>query len=230
MLFGRGLVPATFKARLNRFLGEVEIDRRRVLCFIPNPGRMEELLHPDAKVYLLEKASEHRKTGFDLVLVDLDGTLVSVDSRTPNKVVAEAIETGRLHELHGLRIEKKEPVFEDSRLDFRLAGAQTSMLLEVKSCTLVEEETGLFPDAPTERGRRHLHALVRTLETGRAAVLFLIQRSDANAFRPNEGTDPRFAEVLRKAVECGVEVYAYNSRVTLQGVSMNRRVSVTLSS
>jgi len=192
MLFGRELVPATFKARPNRFLGEVEIDGDRVLCFIPNPGRMEELLHPDANVYLLEKPSEHRKTGFDLVLVDLCGTLVSVDSRMPNKVVAEAIETRRMPVFRGLRIAKREPVFEDSRLDFRLVDAQTSMLLEVKSCTLVRDETGLFPDAPTERGRRHLRTLVRALEVGRAAMTFLIQRSDAVSLRPNEETDPRF--------------------------------------
>lgn len=221
-------MPATFKARPNRFLGEVETDGGRALCFIPNPGRMEELLHPDAKVYLLERVSEHRKTRFDLVLVDLDGTLVSVDSRVPNRVVAEAVEGGRLPEFHGLRIEKREPVFGHSRLDFRLAGASNAMLLEVKSCTLVVDGTAIFPDAPTERGRRHLNALVRALEAGRAAVLFLIQRSDADTFRPNDETDPQFAGALRDAVDLGVEVYAYNSRVTLQGVWMNRRISVKL--
>lgn len=219
-------MPATFKARPNRFLGEVKIESGRALSYIPNPGRMEELLYPGAKVYLMEKASEHRKTRFDLVLVDLDGTLVSVDSRAPNKVVAEAIEAGRLPEFRGLRIQKREPVFEDSRLDFRLAGASTSMLLEVKSCTQVKDGTGLFPDAPTKRGRRHLHTLVRALDAGRAAVLFLIQRADAAAFRPNMETDPRFGEALREATEQGVEVYAYNSNVTLQGVSINRPVAV----
>ena len=221
-------MPATFKMRLNRFLGEVETQGGRALCFIPNPGRMEELLRLDAKVYLLEMGSEHRKTRYDLVLVDSAGTLVSVDSRAPNRVVAEAIEGQRLPEFRGLRIRRREPVFEDSRLDFRLAGDSGSLLLEVKSCTLVEDETGLFPDAPTDRGRRHLNALVRALEAGRAAVLFLIQRADADAFRPNGGTDPRFAEALREAAEQGVEVYAYNSNVTLRGVSVDRRVPVRL--
>lgn len=228
MRFGGALVPASFKARLNRFLGEVDMDGGPALCFIPNPGRMEELLRIDAQVYLLERSSEHRKTRYDLVLVDLDGTLVSVDSRTPNRVVAEAIEARRLAEFRGLRIDKREPVFEDSRLDFRLADGSDSLLLEVKSCTLVEDGTGLFPDAPTERGSRHLHALVRALEAGRAAVLFLIQRADATSFIPNERTDPLFADALREAATRGVEVYAYNSKVTFEGVSINRRVPVKL--
>jgi len=228
MRFEGPLVPATFKARPNRFLGEVEINGSPALCFIPNPGRMEELLRTGARVYLLEKSSEHRKTRYDLVLVDLGGTLVSADSRAPNRVVAEAVEAGLLPEFRGLRIEKREPVFTDSRLDFRLAGASGQLLLEVKSCTLVEAGVGLFPDAPTERGRRHLHALIKASETGRAAVLFLIQRADARAFQPNEGTDPRFAEALREAAERGVEIYAYNSKVTLRGVSINRRVPVEL--
>jgi len=228
MLFRGNLVPAIFKARPNRFLGVVEIDNGRTLCFIPNPGRMEELLHPDARVYMLEKGSPNRKTGFDLVLVDLAGTLVSIDSRIPNKVVAEAVEAGLLREFGGMRIAKREPVFEDSRLDFRLAGAQTSMMLEVKSCTLVENGTALFPDAPTERGRRHIRALMRALKAGRAAVLFLVQRSDAGSFKPNEETDPRFARTLKEATDLGVEVYAYNSRVTFKGVTINRRLPVML--
>ena len=219
-------MPATFKARHNRFLGEVEVDGGRALCYIPNPGRMDELLRIDVRVYLLERVSELRKTRYDLVIVDFGGVLVSVDSRAPNKVVAEAIDAGWLPEFHDLRIDKREPVFEDSRLDFHLTGGSASLMLEVKSCTLVDGRTGLFPDAPTERGRRHLHALVRALEIGRAAALFLIQREDADAFQPNRRTDSRFSEALREAAERGVEVYAYNSKVTLEGVSINKRVPV----
>ncbi|KON31515.1 hypothetical protein AC482_00560 [miscellaneous Crenarchaeota group-15 archaeon DG-45] len=219
-------VPATFRERHNRSLGEVEIEGVRALCFIPNPGRMEELLRGGSKVYLLERISEHRRTRYDLALVDLAGTLVSVDSRVPNRVVAEAIGRQWIPELRGLRIEKREPVFEGSRLDFRLAGDAASMLLEVKSCTLVEDGAALFPDAPTDRGRRQLHALIGALESMRAAVLFLIQRSDAIAFRPNGRTDPRFEEVLKEAAEHGVEVYAYSSEVTFRGVSIYKRVPV----
>lgn len=228
MRFESPPLPATFRERLNRFLGEVEIEGGKALCFIPNPGRMEELLRCSSSVYLLERPSEHRRTRYDLALVDLAGTLVSIDSRVPNKVVAEAIDRQRIPELRGLRIERREPVFEDSRLDFRLAGDLASMLLEVKSCTLVEDGIALFPDAPTERGRRHLNALIRALESARAAILFLIQRADANAFRPNRVTDPQFEEILKEAAEHGVEVYAYSSEVTLRGVSIYKRVPVDL--
>jgi len=98
----------------------------------------------------------------------------------------------------------------------------------VKSCTLVEDGTGLFPDAPTERGRRHLRTLMEALKLGRAAVMFVIQRADADTLIPNERTDPRFAGALREAAGLGVEAYAYNCEVTLRGVSINRRVAVRL--
>jgi sugar fermentation stimulation protein A len=228
MLFGGDLKPALFKARPNRFLGEVEIDGERSLCFIPNPGRMKEFLHLDAKVYVQRKPSGHRKTSLDLVLVDLDGILISVDSRVPNNIVAEAIEAGHLTEFQGMKIEKKETTFEDSRLDFGLSGSSVHMLLEVKSCTLVKDGVALFPDAPTRRGRRHLHTLISALDLGRAAILFLIQRSDAKAFAPNQETDPLFSEALREAAEEGVEVYAYNSNVTLHGLSIGSKLPVIL--
>jgi sugar fermentation stimulation protein A len=221
-------VPGVFKVRRSRFLGEVQIEGRRSLCFIPNPGRMEELLGVNVGVYLLERHSHDRKTCYDLVLVDLDGTLVSIDSRVPNKVVAEGIERGRLPEFQGLKIMAFEPHFLDSRLDLHLVGDSCSLMLELKSCTLVIDGIGLFPDAPTERGRRHLRALVQALETGRAAMLFLIQRADVRAFQPNEGTDPEFAAALRYAADHGVEIYAYSSDVTLQGVSISKRVPVKL--
>lgn len=226
--FAGALEPAVFKVRHNRFLGEVQIEDRRTLCFIPNPGRMEELLGFNAKVYLLEKHANDRKTCYDLILVDLDGTLVSIDSRVPNKVVAEGVERGQIPEFLGLKIMAFEPHLMDSRLDLHLVGDSGSLMLELKSCTLVEDGIGLFPDAPTERGRRHLRTLVKALETGRAAMLFLIQRADVRAFQPNERTDPEFAAALRYAVEHGVEIYAYSSDVTPQGVSISKRVPVKL--
>ncbi|MFB0557518.1 MAG: DNA/RNA nuclease SfsA, partial [Candidatus Bathyarchaeia archaeon] len=116
------MVPAVFRERPNRFLGVVDVGGEEILCFIPNPGRMEELLYPGSKVYLMEMPSEARKTRYDLILVNLKGTLVSIDSRVPNKLVAEAIQLSNFSEFQGLRIEKKEPLFGGSRLDFLLTG------------------------------------------------------------------------------------------------------------
>ncbi len=228
MRFEAPLVPAIFKTRPNRFLGIVDINNEPTSCFIPNPGRMQELLHIGATVYLIKRNSESRKTQFDLVLVDLDGMLVSIDSRMPNKVISETIEADRLPEFRGLTIEKKEYAFGDSRLDFLLSSGSDQLLLEVKSCTLVKDGKGVFPDAPTARGSRHLKTLIRSLAEGRAAIFFLIQRSDAKAFTSNELTDPKFSETLREAVQRGVEVYAYNSEVTSEGVSIGSKVLVLL--
>jgi sugar fermentation stimulation protein A len=226
MRFPGSLVPATFLDRPNRFLGNVQINGRHVQCFIPNPGRMKEFLHSGARVYLLERSSEKRKTGYDLVIVDHEGRLVSIDSMMPNRIVAEAIEAGSIPEFRGLNIEKREYTWGDSRLDFLLRGETGQLLLEVKSCTLVRDGVGLFPDAPTARGSRHLMTLVSGLERGRAAAFFLIQRDDAGYLKPNEETDPEFAANLREAHHGGVEVYAYTSEVTLEGVFLKERVPV----
>jgi sugar fermentation stimulation protein A len=228
MLFECLLIPATFRDRPNRFLGVVQIGGKEVKCFIPNPGRMRELLHKGSKVYLIEKASDGRKTDYDLVVVDIDGTLISVDSRVPNKIAAEAIEGNLIQEFSGLSLERGEFVYGDSRLDFLLKGATDMLLLEVKSCTLVVSGTAIFPDAPTTRGRRHLAALTNGLTECRAAVIFIIQRPDAHYFRPNDATDPRFGESLREAAKRGVEIYAYNCDVDLEGISLKEKVPILL--
>jgi sugar fermentation stimulation protein A len=228
MEFESPLIPALFRERPNRFLGIVEIGSQRVQCFIPNPGRMNELLYPGAKVHLLRKESKARKTDYDLVLVDHDGILVSIDSRVPNKVVSESINEGKIPEFRNLSLNRVEYIYLDSRLDILLKGDEAQLLLEVKSCTLVEETIALFPDAPTKRGRRHLRTLQRGLAEGRAAILFLIQRGDAHSFKPNVSTDPDFDATLREVANLGVEAYAYSSKVTEKGVYMSRRVPIIL--
>lgn len=226
MRFSGPLVPATFLDRPNRFLGSVQINGGLAQCFIPNPGRMNELLRPGAEVFLLERSSEKRKTAYNLVIVDFGGVLVSIDSMTPNRVVAETIEAGSIPEFQGFSVGKREHIYGDSRLDFLLGGETGQLLLEVKSCTLVREGVGLFPDAPTARGSRHLMTLVDGLKEGRAAAFFLIQRADAVCLKPNEETDPEFAVNLREAHRGGVEIYAYTSEVTLEGVFLKERVPV----
>lgn len=227
MLFGE-LTPATFLGRPNRFLGIVKVAGAEVECFVPNPGRMKELLFIGASVYLRWIPAGDRKTRFDLALVDLDGALVSVDSRVPNAVVAESVEASLLPEFRGLRVERREPRYGDSRFDLLLSGSESRLMLEVKGCTLVDERTALFPDAPTERGARHLRTLSLAKAEGRSAIVFLIQRGDADRLEPNRATDPGFAAGLAEASLKGVEAYAYTSNVTLEGISINRRVPVKI--
>lgn len=228
MRFSGRLVPAVFQSRPNRFLGVVLVDGVETLCFIPNPGRMKELLYRGARVYLMPVQSDTRKTQYNLTLVDHQGTLVSVDSNVPNKVVREAVDRGIIEPFKGFRVKKAEYTFGESRLDFLLESDSGKLLLEVKSCTLIRDGVALFPDAPTKRGSRHLRTLTRGLTHGRSAVFFLIQRSDANSFRPNMETDPDFAANLEEANRKGVEVYAYSSRVAFDGVFLGSRVPIDL--
>jgi sugar fermentation stimulation protein A len=221
-------VEARLVDRPNRFLGVVEMEGSEEMCFIPNPGRMHELMVPGTRVYLLEKRGERRKTRYDMVLVDYKGVLVSVDSRLPNTLVAEAVHDGRLREFKGYTVERTEPVFHDSRLDLVLSDGEEQVMVETKSCTLVEEGVARFPDAPTKRGARHMRTLVKALDGGRAAAVFVIQRDDAQEFMPNDRTDPVFGEALRLAASMGVEAYAYVSDVSLRGVEVRERVPLRL--
>jgi sugar fermentation stimulation protein A len=222
------LIEAKLLERPNRFLGVVDIDGGEELCFIPNPGRMHELMVHGARVYLLEKRGEHRKTRYDMMLVDYGGVMVGVDSRLPNRLLAEAVNAGRLKEFRGYKVEKTEPVFHDSRLDLVLSDGKGQVMVETKSCTLVEDGVALFPDAPTKRGARHMRTLMKALETGRSAAVFVIQRGDASEFRPNDGTDPEFGEALRWASSMGVETYAYVSDVSPRGVEIRERIPLRL--
>jgi len=215
-------------SRPNRFLGVVDLDGVATYCFIPDPGRMEELLKPGSKAFLIRRESVTRKTSYDMVLVKSGRVLVSTDSRAPNMVFREALSAGELAEFKGLSVEKREPIFGDSRLDFTLTNGREQLLLEVKSCTLVRDGVGLFPDAPTSRGARQINDLVKALRLGRAAIFFLIQREDAEALRPFSERDPKFAQALKDAANRGVEVYAYNSSVTLEGITVKKGIPVHL--
>lgn len=219
--------PATLIKRPNRFLGIVELDGKEALAFIPNPGRMHELMVPGTQVYVIPKEGAHRKTKFDLTLVEYNDTLVSIDSRLPNYMLREAIDEG-LAEFKGYRIERAEPTFHNSRLDLKLTDGVNQILLEAKSCTLVVDGIALFPDAPTKRGARHMNTLVVALEHGRAVVCFVIQRNDAREWRPNEEMDPEFTTALRNAVENGVEAYAFTCDIKLDTVSILKRVPINL--
>ncbi len=228
MRFSGRLMPAVFQSRPNRFLGVVLLDGVETLCFVPNPGRMKELLYPGARVYLVPVQSDTRKTHYNLTLVNHQGTLVSVDSSVPNKLVGEALDMGIIEPFREFQVKKAEYTFGESRLDFLLESDSGKLLLEVKSCTLIRDGVALFPDAPTKRGSRHLRTLTRGLTQGRSAVFFLIQRPDADRFRPNRETDPDFAANLKEANRAGVEVYAYTSRVDFDGVFLGSRVPIDL--
>ena len=223
------LVAGTFIQRDNRFRATVEVGGQPAWAHVPNSGRLEELLVSGRPVLLRQVESPHRKTQYDLVLVKVGRILVSADARLPTKLVHEAIAAGRLPEFSGYRTIHQEISHGDSRLDLVLEGDRGRCFIEVKSVTLVEEGMALFPDAPTQRGRRHVEELARAVQEGeRAAIVFVIQREDAVAFAPNDAADPAFGQALRQAARDGLEVYAYLCRVTPAEIALDRPIPVVL--
>ncbi len=243
MDFDFDVVPATFVERPNRFLVRAQrVDTgERVEAHCPNPGRMRELLVPGATLYLSLETGPGRRTPYTLrfAVHPESGQLVSLTTQLPNGLFREALEMGLLPPLSGyteIAAEVPLPLQSgtvSSRIDFRLTSAQDPTRppcwVETKSVTLVEEGVGLFPDAPTERGRRHVEELAQVVERGhRAAVVFVVQRPDAHRVRPHWETDPRFAQTLVDAVQAGVETYAFTCRVTLGWVRPERAIPVGL--
>ncbi len=221
------LVSGNLIQRVNRFVVAVEVGGEVVHAHLANSGRLHELMFPGAPVLLTPRPRVGRKTGLDLALVYVDGVWVSADARLPNRLVMEAVEEGRLGALAGLRVVRREPIFGGARLDLLLGGPQGQVLVEAKSVTLVEGGMALFPDAPTLRGRRHLQALMEALRQGLgAAVIFVVQREDAQAFSPHHGADPAFARALGEAHRSGVMVLAYRCRVSPQEVAIADPVPV----
>ncbi len=229
MQFPSGLVEGRFKARLNRFLAVVEVQGREVGVHVANSGRMREMLVPGYRVLISPKPGGHRKTRYDLALVDMGDALASADARLPNALVAEALAQRKLPQFRDYADVQAEVVFGESRLDLRLQGPAGLCYVEAKSVTLVEYGVGLFPDAPTTRGAKHVRSLAQAVRAGhRAAVVFVVQRDDANALRPHDQADPDFGAALRESVAAGVEALAWNCQVTETGITLDRQLPVQL--
>ena len=219
----RSVIPAVFIARPNRFIAQVETGDGEETVHVKNTGRCRELLVPGARVWLAEAENPNRKTRYDLVAVDKGGMLVNMDSQAPNRVAAEALP----RRFPGVTVIRPEAVYGDSRLDFYAEGADRRLYVEVKGCTLEENGVALFPDAPTERGVKHLRELERAAAAGyEAALLIVIQMKGPHLFMPNSRTHPAFAEALRHARRAGVQVLAYDCAVTPDGMALDAAVRV----
>lgn len=222
------LIEGVFLKRENRFRAKVNVGGEIFLAHLPNSGRLEELLDPGRKVFLSQVESKSRKTSFDLKIVKVGEILVSVDARLPRFIFQEAVEKGELSDFAGYRVVKGEPRYGGGRFDVLLEGPEGQLMVETKSVTLVKEGIALFPDAPTERGRRHLLELKRALEEGlKAAVVFIIQREDAVAFSPNFAADPAFGQAFQEAIKAGVKASAYTCSVTERGIKIKSQVPVS---
>ena len=218
---------AKFIDRPNRFIAHVELDGSVETVHVKNTGRCRELLVPGCTVYLEKGTNPNRKTAYDLIAVETGSSLINMDAQAPNKVFAEwAVAGGFLPDVTAIR---PEYAYGGSRLDFCVETEGRLHLVEVKGVTLEENGNALFPDAPTERGVRHLHELMRAVEEGhRATAFFVIQMADVLDFAPNDTTHPAFGEALREAARRGVEIAAYTCRVTPETVTLDAPVPVRL--
>ncbi len=201
------IIRATFISRPNRFIARCLVDGEEVVCHVKNTGRCRELLVPGATVLLSdERGNEKRKTPFDLVSVYKGDRLINMDSQAPNKVAEELMK--RLYPRANIR---REVRYGESRIDLFVENEGKGTFVEVKGVTLEENGVARFPDAPTERGIKHLSELERAVSEGYGATaLFIVQMKGVRYFEPNEKTHPQFADALRHAAQSGVRVMAYD--------------------
>ena len=223
----RDIYKAKFISRPNRFIAVVELQGKEETVHVKNTGRCRELLVPGCTVYLEKSNNSARKTGYDLVAVEKGELLINMDAQAPNQVFGEWARSGGFY--GDLNLLRPESTWGNSRFDFYWEANGKRGFVEVKGCTLGEDGVGLFPDAPTERGVKHLRELVRAQQEGyQCCVCFVVQMKGCKVFRPNERTHPEFARALREAAASGVRVLAMDCHVTAESVDIDAEVSVEL--
>ena len=232
---------AKFLERPNRFIARVELGGKVETVHVKNTGRCKELLIKGATVYLNEPSGRERKTKFDLVAVEKkmksgEIMLINMDSSAPNDAAAEWLPKSGLFSSGALY--RREVKCGDSRFDFSITESiqqgngteEKTTYLEVKGVTLEEDGIVMFPDAPTERGVKHLRELSSLCASGYgAAVLFVVQMKGIEAFSPNKSTHPEFAEALKSASESGVKILVYDCNITEDSMEIDKPVKLIIS-
>ena len=220
------MTPGIFLSRPNRFIAHIEIDGAVEICHVKNTGRCRELLVPGCTVWCQRSDNPNRKTKFDLIAVQKGDRLINMDSQAPNKAAGEWLASGGLGESSELRPEVRHG---DSRYDFSFLKDGKRCFLEVKGCTLEEDGVCAFPDAPTERGAKHICGLTEAARAGYGAyILFVIQMSDVKYIRPHDETDPEFGRALREAAQNGVHILAMDCAITPDTMDIRLPVLVKL--
>ena len=220
------MVSGVFRSRPNRFIAHVEIGGEMQVVHVKNTGRCRELLVPGCRVWCQRADNPARKTQYDLIAVEKGTRLINMDSQAPNRAAGEWLASGGLGEIDNLR---PETTHGDSRFDFSFTRAGNPCFLEVKGVTLEADGVCAFPDAPTQRGAKHLRGLAEAARQGYGAyVLFVIQMEDVKYLHPNDRTDPAFGTALREAAGQCVRVLAVQCRVTPESMEITEFVPVEL--
>lgn len=222
-----GMIEGRFIRRRNRFIAEVAVDGQVETVHVRNTGRLRELFVKDVPVLLEPASNLERKTRYSLICVQKYGQWVNVDSTAPNQVVEEMVREGRL--FSDVTYVKREKTFGNSRFDLYVEHGGQKHYIEVKGVTLEVDGTARFPDAPTDRGIKHIRELVEARHQGyRVSIIFVIQMKGVKWFEPNVATHPEFADALREAAASGVEIMAFDCIVTEDSLAGDLSIPVHL--
>jgi sugar fermentation stimulation protein A len=222
-------ITATFLHRPNRFIAQVLVNGREEIAHVKNTGRCREILLPGTTVILEEATNTARKTKYSLIAAYKGEVLINIDSQIPNAVVYEGVRDNLVCELPRVTKLSREVVYGNSRFDLYYEAGEQKGFIEVKGVTLETDGVAMFPDAPTERGTKHIHEMIKAVEEGYTGyIFFLIQMKGVDYFTPNIIRDPKLASALSKAKEHGVTILAYDSEVTENGIILGAPVSIRL--
>jgi len=227
MLLYNSICRGTFIDRPNRFIALVDIDGQVEKCHVKNTGRCRELLIPGATVYVNRADKPDRSTGYDLVAVYKGERLINIDSSAPNKIFHEHLQSGEY--IDNITLIKPEAKHGSSRFDFYVETPESKIFIEVKGVTLENDGIAMFPDAPTQRGVKHLRELAQLAEQGyQAHVVFVIKMSGVKYFTPNRHTHPEFADALAEAMDAGVIIHGFECNVKPDRVNVVKPVEIVL--
>jgi sugar fermentation stimulation protein A len=231
MIFSPPLLPATLIQRYKRFLADVRLENGRIVtAHCPNSGSMKTCNIPGNPVMISLHDQPRRRLKYTWEMIRINDGWVGINTGSPNKLVAEAIRTGKIIELLNYSDLRREVrISNNSRLDLLLTGSAGHCYVEVKNVTLLEEDQARFPDAVTVRGQKHLQELIKIVKKGdRAVIFFVVQRQDAGMFTPADHIDPDYGRLLRKAVKTGVEILVYQAEVSPSEISISNPLPVQL--
>lgn len=227
--YPEGCIRAEFIERRKRFTVNAKRADGPVAAHTNNTGSMMGLLREGRTILLSPAANPARKLKWTLEAIEFDDFWVGVNTSTPNRMVRAAFEAGQLPDTEGYTTFRSEAKTGNSRLDARIEGPRGVLWVECKNVTMVEDCRACFPDAATERGRKHLHELMTLAERGdRVALFFLVQRPDGDCFGPADFIDPEYADLLAKALDKGVEAWPFEAEVSMDGIRLGRRLPVAI--
>jgi sugar fermentation stimulation protein A len=230
MKFDKPLTHGRLIQRYKRFLADVKLDDgKKTTAHCTNSGSMKSCLEEDAEVYMTPVDDPNRKTKYTWEMIKINGSWVGINTNVPNRLAYEALKNGEIKKLSGYDKVMREVTFENSRFDIYAENSKEQLFVEVKNVTLKDGNYALFPDAITKRGKKHLESLIRVKEQGiRAAMLYVIQRTDVEIFSPAWNIDPEYAKTLKKAYDKGVEIIPVQAKVTPEEIYISKELPFEL--